>query len=70
MDTVYVDNLAFRKYVDSIKITRSEVLTYREFVQIVENEYNCQFIIGSLDHRSHLRFRNPADATLFLLKWG
>lgn len=70
MDAIYSSNQAFKNYISSIKINRSEVLTYYEFIRIVEQEYNCKFIPGSENFDSHLQFSNPADATLFTLKWS
>lgn len=71
MDTVYITNLSFKKYIDSVKLSRSEVLTYYDFIRIVETDYDCKFVLGStVGSESHLQFRNPADATMFVLKWS
>ena len=69
MDTVYVTNQSFKKYLDSVKLCRSEVLTYYDFVRIVETDYNCKFVPGT-ETESYLQFRNPADATMFVLEWS
>lgn len=70
MGTIYSSNRAFKNYISSIKKNRIEVLTYYEFIRIVEHEYNCKYILGSENCQSYLQFENPADATLFTLKWS
>lgn len=67
MNCVSTNSLAFKNYVNNIKINRYEVLTFYDFIRILETDYDCRFII---DSEPYLQFSNPADATIFVIKWS
>ena len=67
MNCVSTNSLAFKNYVNNIKLNRCEVLTSYDFIRILEKDYDCRFIISS---EPYLQFSNPVDATIFVIKWS
>jgi len=38
--------------------------------RLLEEEYNCEYVVEDLPHRRTLVFETEQDATAFILKWS